>query len=227
MLSLMQMLTKSKSGRCSFSGYIVEVCHIPCPLDCKLSDWSAWSACSEPHGNGLKIRSRWLREKAFNGGRPCPKLDLKNQVWLHYQHIEFNGGKKSNLWMICVIRKKENTTHCYSIQPFATCLTFLSRLVHLHFIDGGIIFFRFWLSYRGTRSIPLIIYCVHLFRNCNNVITFRCDSQYLELSHYFPVCTSFCLNFVSIFSLNVFEVFFLHLFFPVFIVFPPDVITVV
>lgn len=57
-----------------------EVCHVPCPLDCKLSDWSPWSACSASCGSGLKIRSKWLREKPFNGGRPCPKLDLKNQV---------------------------------------------------------------------------------------------------------------------------------------------------
>lgn len=59
---------------------MVEVCHIPCPLDCKLSDWSAWSACSASCGSGLQMRSKWLREKAFNRGRPCPRLDLKNQV---------------------------------------------------------------------------------------------------------------------------------------------------
>uniref|UniRef100_A0A8C9U5U9 Thrombospondin type-1 domain-containing protein 7A n=1 Tax=Scleropages formosus TaxID=113540 RepID=A0A8C9U5U9_SCLFO len=66
---------------CGGSGYVEEVCHIPCPLDCKLSDWSTWSACSAPCGSGVKVRSKWLREKAFNGGRPCPKLDLKNQVY--------------------------------------------------------------------------------------------------------------------------------------------------
>lgn len=88
MWSWVQLLTKSKPAFCllstnvHFSGYMVEVCHIPCPLDCKLSDWSAWSACSASCGSGLKIRSKWLREKAFNGGRPCPKLDLKNQVRL-------------------------------------------------------------------------------------------------------------------------------------------------
>lgn len=65
---------------CLISGFVVEVCHIPCPLDCKLSDWSAWSACSASCGSGLRMRSKWLREKAFNGGRPCPRLDLKNQV---------------------------------------------------------------------------------------------------------------------------------------------------
>ncbi|KAJ8352399.1 hypothetical protein SKAU_G00238750 [Synaphobranchus kaupii] len=64
---------------CSSTGYMEEVCHIPCPLDCKLSDWSAWTGCSAPCGSGVKVRFKWLREKAFNGGRPCPKLDLKNQ----------------------------------------------------------------------------------------------------------------------------------------------------
>ena len=61
-------------------GYETEVCHVPCPLDCKLSAWTAWTACSASCGGGLKTRSKWLREKAFNGGRPCPKLDMKNQV---------------------------------------------------------------------------------------------------------------------------------------------------
>ncbi|CAL8389300.1 unnamed protein product [Gadus morhua 'NCC'] len=75
-----------RSGRlvdptlCTHSGYETEVCHVPCPLDCKLSAWTAWTACSAPCGGGLKTRSKWLREKAFNGGRPCPKLDMKNQV---------------------------------------------------------------------------------------------------------------------------------------------------
>uniref|UniRef100_A0A3B1IIX4 Thrombospondin type-1 domain-containing protein 7A n=1 Tax=Astyanax mexicanus TaxID=7994 RepID=A0A3B1IIX4_ASTMX len=66
---------------CSTSGLLEEPCHIPCPLDCRLSSWSAWSACSASCGSGLKVRSKWLREKPFNGGRPCPKLDLKNQVY--------------------------------------------------------------------------------------------------------------------------------------------------
>ncbi|KAI1899231.1 hypothetical protein AGOR_G00059680 [Albula goreensis] len=65
---------------CTSTGYVEEVCHLPCPMDCKLSDWSTWSACSASCGGGVKVRSKWLREKPFNGGRPCPQLDLKNQV---------------------------------------------------------------------------------------------------------------------------------------------------
>ncbi|CAN2389027.1 Thrombospondin type 1 repeats [Pristimantis euphronides] len=65
---------------CSHSGYMEEPCDIPCPFDCKLSDWSGWSSCSTSCGTGVKVRSKFLKEKPYNGGRPCPKLDLKNQV---------------------------------------------------------------------------------------------------------------------------------------------------
>ncbi|MGH0183025.1 UNVERIFIED_CONTAM: hypothetical protein FKN15_010865 [Acipenser sinensis] len=60
-------------------GYIEEACIIPCPSDCKLSEWSNWSRCSKSCGSGVKVRSKWLREKPYNGGRPCPKLDHVNQ----------------------------------------------------------------------------------------------------------------------------------------------------
>lgn len=63
-----------------FSGYIEEACIVPCPSDCKLSEWSNWSRCSKSCGSGVKVRSKWLREKPYNGGRPCPKLDHLNQV---------------------------------------------------------------------------------------------------------------------------------------------------
>ncbi|XP_031410184.1 thrombospondin type-1 domain-containing protein 7B-like [Meleagris gallopavo] len=75
-----------KAGRlvepshCSSSGYLEESCMVPCPFDCKLSDWSSWSPCSSSCGTGMKVRSKWLKEKPYNGGRPCPKLDLKNQI---------------------------------------------------------------------------------------------------------------------------------------------------
>ncbi|KAF4076092.1 hypothetical protein AMELA_G00226460 [Ameiurus melas] len=62
-------------------GYIEEACIIPCPSDCKLSEWSNWSRCSKSCGSGVKVRSKWLREKPYNGGRPCPKLDHVNQVY--------------------------------------------------------------------------------------------------------------------------------------------------
>ncbi|XP_062384557.1 thrombospondin type-1 domain-containing protein 7B-like [Sardina pilchardus] len=65
---------------CASSGLEEDLCHVACPMDCRLSEWSPWSTCSASCGWGVKVRAQWLREKAFNGGRPCPKLDLRNQV---------------------------------------------------------------------------------------------------------------------------------------------------
>lgn len=77
-------MTYEGDGSCLIflhSGYIEEACIIPCPSDCKLSEWSNWSRCSKSCGSGVKVRSKWLREKPYNGGRPCPKLDHVNQVF--------------------------------------------------------------------------------------------------------------------------------------------------
>uniref|UniRef100_A0A672T3S8 Thrombospondin type-1 domain-containing protein 7A n=1 Tax=Sinocyclocheilus grahami TaxID=75366 RepID=A0A672T3S8_SINGR len=69
-----------ETSRCNSHGYLEEACIVPCPSDCKLSEWSNWSRCSKSCGSGVKVRSKWLREKPYNGGRPCPKLDHLNQV---------------------------------------------------------------------------------------------------------------------------------------------------
>ncbi|XP_036396447.1 thrombospondin type-1 domain-containing protein 7B [Megalops cyprinoides] len=99
---------------CTDSGYTEEVCQIPCPLDCKLSDWSAWSACSTSCGSGVKVRSKWLREKPFNGGRPCPKLDLKNQVSeavpCYSECSQYVWVTES--WSVCTINTLDKLPEC-------------------------------------------------------------------------------------------------------------------
>ncbi|KAB0405374.1 hypothetical protein E2I00_009163 [Balaenoptera physalus] len=77
-------------------GYIEEACIIPCPSDCKLSEWSNWSRCSKSCGSGVKVRSKWLREKPYNGGRPCPKLDHVNQV---YEVVPCHSDCSQYIWV--------------------------------------------------------------------------------------------------------------------------------
>uniref|UniRef100_A0A669PYP8 Thrombospondin type-1 domain-containing protein 7A n=1 Tax=Phasianus colchicus TaxID=9054 RepID=A0A669PYP8_PHACC len=109
-----------KAGRlvepshCSSSGYIEESCTVPCPFDCKLSDWSSWSPCSSSCGTGMKVRSKWLKEKPYNGGRPCPKLDLKNQV---YEAVPCYTECNQYSWVVepwspCKINSEQNSLHC-------------------------------------------------------------------------------------------------------------------
>uniref|UniRef100_I3JH86 Thrombospondin type 1 domain containing 7A n=1 Tax=Oreochromis niloticus TaxID=8128 RepID=I3JH86_ORENI len=85
-----------ETSRCNSHGYIEEACIIPCPSDCKLSEWSNWSRCSKSCGSGVKVRSKWLREKPYNGGRPCPKLDHINQV---YEVVPCQSDCKQYVWV--------------------------------------------------------------------------------------------------------------------------------
>lgn len=49
-----------------------------CPIDCKVSEWSAWSKCDEPCGfSGAKKRTRNTLIYARYGGVACPHLSAK------------------------------------------------------------------------------------------------------------------------------------------------------
>ncbi|XP_033935112.1 thrombospondin type-1 domain-containing protein 7A-like, partial [Pseudochaenichthys georgianus] len=87
-----------ETSRCNSHGYIEEACIIPCPSDCKLSEWSNWSRCSKSCGSGVKVRSKWLREKPYNGGRPCPKLDHVNQAQV-YEVVPCLSDCGQYVWM--------------------------------------------------------------------------------------------------------------------------------
>ncbi|XP_023658491.2 thrombospondin, type I, domain containing 7Ab [Paramormyrops kingsleyae] len=87
-----------ETSRCNSHGYIEEACIIACPSDCKLSEWSSWSRCSKSCGSGVKVRSKWLREKPYNGGRPCPKLDHINQAQV-YEVIPCVSDCSQYMWV--------------------------------------------------------------------------------------------------------------------------------
>jgi len=45
-----------------------------CPIDCKVSGWSAWSSCSVTCGGGSQRRRRGVLVSAAHGGQTCPDL---------------------------------------------------------------------------------------------------------------------------------------------------------
>jgi hypothetical protein len=46
----------------------------PCPVDCAIGHWTAWTACSKSCGFGLRQRKRAIAQVSLGGGQPCPHL---------------------------------------------------------------------------------------------------------------------------------------------------------
>jgi hypothetical protein len=46
----------------------------PCPVNCRVSTFGAWSTCTATCGGGLQQRSRYVTSKAIHGGVLCPAL---------------------------------------------------------------------------------------------------------------------------------------------------------
>lgn len=75
------LTTKAPDGYYSFSGVYrkqlfgklqaVTTCEgLPVPIDCVVSEWSAWSSCVD----GFQTRTRTVITPAENGGATCPSL---------------------------------------------------------------------------------------------------------------------------------------------------------
>ncbi|XP_035215194.1 thrombospondin type-1 domain-containing protein 7A-like, partial [Stegodyphus dumicola] len=49
-------------------------CYVDCPLDCVMSEWSAWndSECSACGSPGVMIRKRYILQLPTDSGQPCP-----------------------------------------------------------------------------------------------------------------------------------------------------------
>jgi len=44
----------------------------PCPINCKVSDWSGWGRCSKECGGGMQARVRTIDTRPDFGGEACP-----------------------------------------------------------------------------------------------------------------------------------------------------------
>lgn len=51
----------------------------PCPVDCEVSAWSPWAACSNSCGDGVQKRTRTVQQKVLHGGKGCPDLEQTKQ----------------------------------------------------------------------------------------------------------------------------------------------------
>lgn len=50
-----------------------------CPIDCKVTEWAEWSACSALCGGGIRTRFRQINQMAQHGGEICPGANDHSQ----------------------------------------------------------------------------------------------------------------------------------------------------
>lgn len=85
-----------------------QACLIPCPRDCVVSQFTAWTSCSKTCGMGLQNRIRFVLAPPLFGGAACPNL------------TEFQT---------CQLRACEGNESLYSLKvgPWGPCSVPLSR----------------------------------------------------------------------------------------------------
>lgn len=116
-----------------FAEFIDEVCFIPCPQDCLLSQWSAWSPCEVSQcGLGTQSRYRYLKESSLDGGRECSSTLIDGEVWVKklqcYQTANAFWTVKLN-YVLRVHLKEYETQPClvscsqykWLTEDFSTC----------------------------------------------------------------------------------------------------------
>ena len=79
----------------------IRTCPVPCPEDCRVSDWSEWSQCSSATDeDAIQSRIRVVLEPPMHRGSACPPLVEKRSCldWLVQQdRIRWHLGP----WSVC------------------------------------------------------------------------------------------------------------------------------
>jgi hypothetical protein len=66
-----------------------------CPVDCTVSSWGAWGACTRSCNSGTRVRSRTQLQSAAYGGAACPSTQRQEacntQCCRGHRHLPFGG----------------------------------------------------------------------------------------------------------------------------------------
>ena len=105
------------------------LCNVmPCPFNCAVSKWSAWSTCSQMCGGGVQIRQRKETVAAAYGGLPCPILE--QYATCNVYPCPERCVKSWSLWSACSrscgtglrSRHAEERQYVYLLTYFYTCV---------------------------------------------------------------------------------------------------------
>jgi len=86
----------------------------PCPTDCRVGEFSDWSACSAECGGGIKSRSSSVEVQPMNGGEPCGETSETEACNIQSCSKDCDLGDWSS-WSPCT--KMCNTGLKYRMKP--------------------------------------------------------------------------------------------------------------
>jgi hypothetical protein len=71
-----------------------------CPIDCAVSSWGDWAACSATCGGGNQARARSISTRNAHGGKVCPALGEKQACNIHSCPVHCIQSNWSG-WSVC------------------------------------------------------------------------------------------------------------------------------
>ncbi|XP_062852690.1 somatomedin-B and thrombospondin type-1 domain-containing protein [Trichomycterus rosablanca] len=116
--------------------------HLTCPdVSCEVSEWSAWSGCSEPCKVSVRVRQRSVLQKPENGGKPCPPLQ-QTAGCAEYHHHQHGHCLKSLVPALITsggygsARKKREVTNTSDATGYCVEFDLISVTVACHHSTG-------------------------------------------------------------------------------------------
>ena len=106
-----------------------------CPIDCVVTDYGPWGACSSSCGNGITTRSRHVLSPVQHGGKACPMLSdavscasdpcpincLVSNWGFWTDCTKTCGGGQHTRSRLVVIKPQHGGVACPSMNQAATC----------------------------------------------------------------------------------------------------------
>jgi len=72
----------------------------PCPVDCIVEDWTAWSECSAKCGGGVRSKARVVKRAPEHSGDPCGEISKTEACNVHACDVDCSLGEWT-AWSAC------------------------------------------------------------------------------------------------------------------------------
>lgn len=91
-----------------------ELCD-PRTVDCEVNEWGPWTSCSQPCGQGWKVRRRSILKRPGLGGKRCPTLEERRSCY-NYKCPPRRVGRSDTLMIPYIPHVKNEVAHLLPVR---------------------------------------------------------------------------------------------------------------